>query len=53
MDLAFFQQKIQTDDIVDNIIGEKNIFNKLIVVDDISGLADTRICKFFNCSTNI
>ena len=38
-DLTFFQRKRQTDDIL-NVMSEKNIFNKLIVMDDVSGLAD-------------
>ena len=40
MDLTFFQRKRQTSDIVDNAMGEKNIFDKLIVMDDVSGLVD-------------
>ena len=39
MDLTFLKRKRQTDDIVDNIKGEKNMFNKLIVMDDVLGLA--------------
>ena len=39
MDLTFWKRKRQTDDIVDNIKGEKNMFNKLIVMDDVLGLA--------------
>ena len=39
MDLTFLKRKRQTDDIVDNIKGEKNMLNKLIVMDDVSGLA--------------
>ena len=38
MELAFFQRK--GDDNVDIVMDENNIFNKLIVIDDVSGLAD-------------
>ena len=41
MELDFFLKKKETDDsIVNNTIGEKDIFNKLIVMDDVLGLAD-------------
>ena len=38
MELTFFQRK--RDDNVDIIIGENNIFNKLFVMDNVSGLAN-------------
>ena len=38
MELTFFQRKIY--DNVDIVIGEINTFNKLIVMDDVLGLAD-------------
>ena len=38
MELTFFQRKRY--DNVDIVMGENNIFNKLIVMDDVSGLAD-------------
>lgn len=46
MDLAFLQKR-QTDDIVENVMDEKNICNKLIVMGDVSGLTD-RLNDFAN-----
>ena len=40
MDLTFFQRKRQLDNDIDIVIGEDNIFNKFVVMDDVSGLAD-------------
>ena len=46
VEVDFFQKKKkkkkkETDDsIANNVMDEKNIFNKLIVMDDVSGLAD-------------
>ena len=41
MELTFFQRKRVNDSCNENIvIGEDHIFNKLIVMDDVSGLAD-------------
>ena len=37
--LIFFKKK-ETDSVLDNVMGEKNIFNKFIVMDDVLGLAD-------------
>ena len=39
MELTFFQRKRQLDDSIDIIMSENNIFNKLIFMDDVSGLA--------------
>ena len=39
MELDFFQKK-ETDDSIDNGMVQKNIFNKLIVMNNVSGLAD-------------
>ena len=46
MDLAFLQKR-QTDDIVENVMDEKNICNELIVMGDVSGLTD-RLNDFAN-----
>ena len=46
MDLAFLKKR-QTDDIVENVMDEKNICNKLIVMGDVSGLTD-RLNDFAN-----
>ena len=40
MDLDFFQKKRKNDIVNDSVIGGKNIFNKLIVMDNVSGIAD-------------
>ena len=40
LDFFFFLKKETDDSIVNNTIGEKDIFNKLIVMDDVLGLAD-------------
>ena len=40
MELTFFQRKRQSDDSIDIVMDENNVFNKLIVMDDVSGLAD-------------
>ena len=40
MELTFFQRKRQSDDSIDIVMGENNVFNELIVMDDVSGLAD-------------
>ena len=50
MELTFFKKKRQKDKVVVNVMGEKNIFNKLIVMDDILGLAD-KSNKFANFLT--
>ena len=39
MELTFFQRKRQLDDSIDIIMSENNIFNKLIFMVDVSGLA--------------
>ena len=49
--MIFQKKKKKPDDsIVNNVMGEKNIFNKLIVMDDISGL-DDRSNEFVNLLT--
>ena len=45
-----FFKKMETDDCVDNVMYEKNIFKKLIAMDDFSGLAD-RSNEFANFLT--
>ena len=40
MHLTFFQRKRHVDNDIDVVMGEKNIFDKLIVMDHASGLAD-------------
>ena len=40
MKLTYFQRKKQLDDNVDIVMGENNIFNKLIAMDNVLGLAD-------------
>ena len=40
MELTFFQRKRQSNDSIDIVMGENNVFNKLIVMDEVSGLAD-------------
>ena len=40
MELTFFQRKRQLDNDIDIVMGEDNIFNKLIAMDNVSGLAD-------------
>ena len=51
IELDFSKKKKKPDDsIVNNVMGEKNIFNKLIVMDDISGL-DDRSNEFVNLLT--
>ena len=40
MHLTFFQRKRHVDDNIEIAIGENNIFDKLIVMDDVLGLAD-------------
>ena len=40
MHLTFFQRKRHVDNDVNIVMGENNIFDKLIVMDDASGLAD-------------
>ena len=44
------KKKTDTDSVVNNVMGEKNIFNKVIVMDDVSGLAG-RSNGFANFST--
>ena len=39
-ELTFFQRKRQLDNDIDIVMGEDNIFNELIVMDNVSGLAD-------------
>ena len=39
MEIYFFQRK-KDNDVVNNVMGEENTFNKLIVMDDVLGLAD-------------
>ena len=40
MHLTFFQKKIHVDNYIDVVMGENNAFDKLIVMDDVSGLSD-------------
>ena len=40
MELTFFQKKRQLDNDIDIVMGEDNIFNELIIMDNVSGLAD-------------
>ena len=41
MELTFFQRKRDKDNCNENaVVGEDNIFDKLIVMDDVSGLAN-------------
>ena len=40
MHLTFFQRKRRVDNDIDGVMGEKNVFDKLIVMNDVSGLAD-------------
>ena len=40
MHLTFFQRKRHLDENIEIVMGENNIFDKLIVMDDVSGLAD-------------
>ena len=40
MHLIFFQRKRHVDNNIDIVMGENNVFDKLIVMDDVSGLAD-------------
>ena len=39
MEIYFFQRK-KDNDVVNNVMGEENTFNKIIVMDDVLGLAD-------------
>ena len=40
MHLTFFQKKRHVDNYIDFVMGENNAFDKLIVMDDVSGLSD-------------
>ena len=40
MHLAFFRRKKQLNNDTDIVMGENNIYDKFIVMDDVSGLAD-------------
>ena len=40
MHLTFFPRKKQVDNDIDIIMGKNKIFDKLLVMDDVSGLAD-------------
>ena len=40
MHLTFFRRKKQLNNDTDIVMGENNIYDKLIVMDDVSGLAD-------------
>ena len=40
MHLTFFRRKKQLNNDIDIVMGENNIYDKLIVMDDVSGLAD-------------
>lgn len=40
MEVKFFQRKRHLDNNIDVVIGKNNIYNKLIVMDDVSGLAN-------------
>ena len=40
MHLTFFQKKRHVDNYIDVVMGENNAFDKLIVMDDVSGLSD-------------
>ena len=40
MHLTFFQRKRQADNDIDIVMGENNISDKFIVMDDVSGVAD-------------
>ena len=55
MELTFFQRKRQSNDSIDIVMGENNVFNKLIVTDDVSGLAyrSSNFANFFDCFTKI
>lgn len=46
MELAFFQRKKHLGNNIDIAMGENNLYNELIVLDDILGLAD----KFIDCA---
>ena len=52
MGLTFFQRKRQSNDSIDIVMGEDNVFNKLVVMDEVSGLADksNNFAFFFNVS---
>ena len=40
MHLTFFQRKRRVDNDIDGVMGENNVFDKPIVMNDVSGLAD-------------
>ena len=40
MHLTFFERKRRVDNHIDGVMGENNVFDKLIVMNDVSGLAD-------------
>ena len=40
MPLTFFQRKRHVDNNIDIVMGENNVFDKLIVMKDVLGLAD-------------
>ena len=40
MPLTFFQRKRHVDNNIDIVMGENNVFDKLIFMDDVSGLAN-------------
>ena len=40
MHLTFFRRKKQLNNDIDIVMGENNIYDQLIVMDDVSGLAD-------------
>ena len=50
MHLVLFQRKRQMDNNIDIVMGENNVYDKLIVMDDVSGLAD-KSNKFANFLT--
>ena len=50
MPLTFFQRKRHVDNNIDIVMGESNVFDKLIFMDDVSGLAD-KSDNFTNFST--
>ena len=55
MCLDFFQKKRNTECNDNILMGEDNAFNKLIVMDDVSGLADksNNFANFLNVSDNL
>ena len=55
MNLTFFQTKKHVDDNIDILMGENNIFGKLIVMDDVSRLAHKSddFANFLTVSRNL